>query len=376
MMRSLVWPLDTTGFGTLDHDLHRARRAPLGRHFSRAQILRLESTINYRLQRFCDKLLALGVDGDGDGSGGRSREKRSAPFDVIMAYSCFASDVISGYSFGEPLGLLEQDGWEPNWRLALYAFMRTTYLFRFVPAFRHLVALGEFFARRGWMGPDVEMLMNTVHVRLPRMISKACERATAGVETTGGDKGALFLDVLNSDVLPESDKTMPHVAAESLALLNAGTETVSWALAVVTFHLLSKPRLLARLTEELTAAVTDASRPSWTSLEKLPFLGGVVMEGIRLGNGTSARSPRIADDEDLVYRGETRGGGRKVEYVIPRGWAIGMTVVLVHSDEDLFPNAAEFIPERWLDEEGNRRRDLEKYIMSFSKGSRQCIGIK
>lgn len=334
-------------------------------------MLRLEPAINERLQRFCDKLLLAQVGGDGDGG------ERSAPFDVTMAYSCFTSDVISGYSFGESLGLLEQDGWEPNWRRGLYAFLNTAYLCRFVPAFRHLVVLGDVVARRGWLGPDVEMLRDTVHVRLPRMISKACERAAAGgVNGVGGgssgqgDKGVLFLDMLHSDVLPARDKTMPHMAAEGVALLNAGTETLSWALSVVTFHLLSRPRALARLAAELAAAVPDARRPSWTALERLPFLGGVVMEGLRLANGTSSRSARIADDEDLVYR------GRGFEYVIPRGWAIGMSAVLVHEDEDVFPNPGEFIPERWLDEEGNRRRDLDKYLMSFSRGSRQCIGIK
>lgn len=44
-------------------------------------------------------------------------------------------------------------------------------------------------------------------------------------------------------------------------------------------------------------------------------------------------------------------------------------------DEALFPDPERFEPDRWIraSEEGRR---LEKYIVSFSKGSRQCIGIK
>jgi hypothetical protein len=30
------------------------------------------------------------------------------PLDVTTAYSCFTSDVISGYCFGEPFGFVEQ----------------------------------------------------------------------------------------------------------------------------------------------------------------------------------------------------------------------------------------------------------------------------
>lgn len=358
-MRALVWPLDTAGFGTVGHDLHRVRRAPLARHFSRKQIQRLESEIHGQLQFFCDKLLALG------GGGG-------APFDVTMAYSCFTADVISGYSFGEPLGLLTQDGWEPNWRRALYSFLNTTFVFRFLPFLRPLVVFGDFFARRGWMGPDVELLMNTLHVGLPRMINKTRADAAAGAS---GEDGGLFVDILSSGALPESEKTMPRMAAEGMTMLDAGTETTSWTLSVITVHLLSKPQLLDRLTEELMAATPDARNLSWTSLEKLPFLGGVIMEGLRLSYGISARSPRVAEEEELVYSGGVRGGN-KLEYVIPRGWAVSMSAALVHHNEDLFPDSNEFVPERWIDKEGNQRRDLERYIMSFSKGSRQCLGMK
>lgn len=356
ILRSLVWPLDTTGFGTQDHDLHRLRRAPMGKHFSRQQMLRLENEIHHHIQYLCDKLLS---------------QKPDQPFDVTMAYSCFTSDIISGYSFGEPLGLLTQDGWEPNWRQATYAFLDTTFMFRFVPILRPLAVFGDFFASRGLMGPDVQMLMHTLNVRIPTMISKTWEDHAAGITR---DRDALYLDILESKTLPDSEKTMTRMAAEGTAIMNAGTETTSWTLSVITFFLLSKPELLRRLTEELKVAVPDVKKLSWPLLEKIPYLGGVILEGLRLSYGVSARSPRIATHEDLVYRGVD--GKKKFEYVIPRGWAVGMSCALVHHDEEIFPNSDDFVPERWIDEHGNRKRDLEKYLLCFSKGSRQCLGMR
>ena len=47
-----------------------------------------------------------------------------------------------------------------------------------------------------------------------------------------------------------------------------------------------------------------------------------------------------------------------------------MTSVLMHLNPSIFPQPKEFIPERWLD---NPR--LGKYLVSFTKGSRQCLGI-
>jgi hypothetical protein len=89
----------------------------------------------------CDKLL---------------KHKGQKAFDITMAYSCFTSDIISTYSSGEPLGLLTQEGWEPNWRQPTYSFLRATFIFRFMPFLKRLVVAGNFFARQGYMGLTTE----------------------------------------------------------------------------------------------------------------------------------------------------------------------------------------------------------------------------
>lgn len=50
-----------------------------------------------------------------------------------------------------------------------------------------------------------------------------------------------------------------------------------------------------------------------------------------------------------------------------------MTSLLLHNNPDIFPNPDKFDPERWMDL--TERHRLEKYLVAFSKGSRQCIGI-
>lgn len=351
----MTYPISATGFGTAGHDLHRTRRAPMGRHFSRQQMLRLEPDIRRTLRKFCGRLLGHGA-------------RRPGPFDITVAYSCFTSDVISGYSFGEPLGYLDRDGWEPNWREATYAFLNTTFVFRFVPLSRNLAAAAGAAARRGWMGPDVQLLMETLAVRLPAMVEGARRGA-------GGAGGAVFADMLESETLPEAEKAVPRLAGEGMALMNAGTDTTGWALAVITYHVLSRPEVLGRLTAELAGAGLDADNVSWAALEKLPYITGVITEGLRLSYGVSARSPRVAPEEDLVYRGEVKGEG-KVEYFIPRGWAMGCSAAVMHHNEEVFPDSYAYKPERWFDDQGNKRKDLEKCLLSFSRGSRQCLGMR
>ena len=35
-----------------------------------------------------------------------------------------------------------------------------------------------------------------------------------------------------------------------------------------------------------------------------------------------------------------------------------------------------FIPERWIGKDGKLRRDLDRHLCTFSKGSRMCLGSK
>lgn len=44
-----------------------------------------------------------------------------------------------------------------------------------------------------------------------------------------------------------------------------------------------------------------------------------------------------------------------------------------HFNEEIFPNATEFKPERWLQ---SNSKELERYLVPFGSGSRMCIGMK
>jgi len=49
---------------------------------------------------------------------------------------------------------------------------------------------------------------------------------------------------------------------------------------------------------------------------------------------------------------------------------VGMTTPLIHLNPAIFPDPLSFQPERFLE---NPR--LKRYLMSFSQGSRQCLGM-
>ena len=145
-------------------------------------------------------------------------------------------------------------------------------------------------------------------------------------------------------------------------------------LSLCTFYLINQPQTLARLRKELQSAVTDPSQlPSLTRLEDLPFLYAIIAEILRHTYGLVSRLPRIHTTEAVQLH--SQHNGIAIDYLVSPGYPISMTSVHVHKNPKIFPDPHAFFPERWLDSKGNRRKDLDKYFLSFSKGTRQCLGI-
>ena len=142
-----------------------------------------------------------------------------------------------------------------------------------------------------------------------------------------------------------------------------------------TYYLLSSPSSLSALLAELTHAMPSLQECyTWTTRESLPYLSAVILEDLRLSFEVPTRLARISPHRPIRLQSEWQG--KPIDVKLPPGVPIGMFAGLVHVDERLFPDPHTFKPERWLRADGTRDRSKEKYIVSFSKGSRQCLGIK
>jgi cytochrome P450 len=154
----------------------------------------------------------------------------------------------------------------------------------------------------------------------------------------------------------------------------AGTLTTAWTLEVIMFWLLSQPSTLLRLKEELRKAIPGpeyiGTLPLPT-LEQLPYLNAVMKEGLRLTYGVSCRLARIDPDNPIEYVDPATNR----TWHIQTGTPVGLTGVQIHHDETIFPSSKTFSPERWLDSSGQPTKDLDRYMVRFRAGSRQCMGI-
>ena len=178
------------------------------------------------------------------------------------------------------------------------------------------------------------------------------------------DHETIFHEIRNSK-LPSDEKTSTRLWQDGQVTVIAGTLTTAWSLSVTTYHLLTLPSVLRKLKAELEKAIPDPNAfVPLAILEQLPYLTACVQEGLRLSCGVSSRLQRVCPDETLVFN----DGAKK--WIIPQNTPVGMTSLLLHYDESVFPDPTAFRPERWLE---NPR--LDKYLIAFSRGSRQCIGI-
>ncbi|KAF7895089.1 hypothetical protein EAF00_006903 [Botryotinia globosa] len=119
-----------------------------------------------------------------------------------------------------------------------------------------------------------------------------------------------------------------------------------------------------RLLKELRSLPDNVT---WTQLEQMPYLSAVVQEGSRLAFGVTARTARVS------YEPLTHIPSHIKSYAIPPGTPVSTTTLSAHTATSIFPDPFILRPERWLRDDG---RVLGKFLMTFGKGERKCLGIE
>jgi cytochrome P450 len=142
---------------------------------------------------------------------------------------------------------------------------------------------------------------------------------------------------------------------ELLGLLLAGHETTATAMSWALYWIHRLPDIKEKLLQELKS-VTDPT--DWMSIFKLPYLTAVCNETLRIYPVAMLTFPRV-----VVEPVELLGHKLESDTIV-----IGC-IYLVHHREELYPDAEQFKPERFLD------RQFSPYeFMPFGGGVRRCVG--
>jgi cytochrome P450 len=333
-----------SGFATVRHDLHRLRRGVLNPYFSKRSVVRLEPVITAKISKL-----------------NRRFARASQTSEVVrldVAFMALATDILCSYAFAEDTGYLDEPDFKLEWKETVLGGFENAALMRQFPWILPLVAsLPIWLVENGHKGAAFVMRFQQ---KVKRLVQAVLDEEAD--DKPGEDSQRTMFHTLRDCDLPPSEKTLQRFCDEGEILLGAGGETTAKTLTTIIFYLVQNPALLSRLRQELRSVMPDPnSVPEWKILESLPYLSAVISEGLRLSYGVTTRLPRIAPTETLHYKG----------YAIPPGTPVSQTCYFVLMNPTIFQDPETFDPERWLD----KTKRLDRYLVSFGKGSRQCLGI-
>ena len=329
-------------FTTVDHDLHRMRRAPLDNFFSKKAVRELESNIMEKVQKLSDRFSQASEQGD-----------------VVRADCAFMAvtmDILCSYCFGSDRAYLEHDDFGQEWKETINGAWQKGALLRMFPSMASVMSI---FPRplASKLDPNMGMFL-AWQDSVKDAVTPILERRDGKEEK---NQRTIFHTLRDSDLPPE-ERTLRRLCDEGEIFTGAGSETTARTLATILYYLTTNTSCLEKLKAELDSAMPDPSNlSSWSQLEQLPYLSAVIQEGLRISYGITTRLPRVAN-EVLTYN----------DWTIPPRTPVSETPYFVLVDPDIFPEPEFFKPERWL-EDGKR---LDRYQVSFNKGNRSCIGMK
>ncbi|KAL8911363.1 MAG: hypothetical protein Q9171_003457 [Xanthocarpia ochracea] len=383
----MVTETTALAFGTVDHYIHRQRRAAVKTFVSKKTVQTFQSSICSTVELLCREFNHFAATGE--------------TFECGTYFLSWATDSVAKYLENSTYGLLDDARRRQDWQETIAQVVELTPLVKQFPFFMPFVLKVP-----GWLMQILSPKMNRVLLMHKRMRSTARQylslHTSAAKQATGAEnsnhasnsKIDAYRAILSS-TLPEIDKQPDRVAQEVLTLLVGGSATTMRVMLRVVYHVNSTPGVLSRLTKTLDAVMTTpTTNPELEVLEKQEYLAmyisvhlsrgilqlmgswdylkqvAVVKESLRIATALTARLPLVSPSKTLLY---AKDDG--TEWVIPAGTPTSMSISRLHMDPDIYVDPYNFRPDRWLGKPAQRAL-LEKYLVPFGRGARMCVGQK
>lgn len=341
-------------FGTVEHNIHRKRKLATSPFFSKRSVADAEPLLRKQAEKLC-----------------KTFEDSYTNDEVVklhIRYLGFTTDSVSEFAFARSDGLQGNvDGLE-DWAETLRMVGAVFPLLRQFPwmikvalklplwVFQLVVpVLSRFLELHKEMKIQATAFLENEKIHPTPLAVKRTERPPT-----------VFHGIYQSS-LPIEEKSLNRLSQEGLVMIVAGSESTSRTLMLATYYLLSAPHVMEQLKKELLEAMPDPMTvPPVKVLESLPWLHAVIKETFRTSAVFTTRFP-LTTPETLRYK----------DWVIPSHTPVSMTTRSTMHDPTLFPSPETFRPERWLNGALSKDgKDLTRYYVPFSRGTRICPGIE
>ncbi|KAK1450111.1 cytochrome P450 [Colletotrichum melonis] len=347
-----------------DKQEHAQRRKSWDRGFSSKALRDYE----FRVADYTNQLLAS-ID-----------KNKGKPFNISDWFNFYSFDVMGDLAFGKSFGMLKE-GIKHYFMTSLHQDMQA------IGMFSHMLWLFPIFKNTPILNENNKRFWKFVTSQVDERIANPPDRP---------DVFSWILEEYQSLKNPTWQDTL-NLYGDAYLIIVAGSDTTAASLTCLFFELAQKPDVYQRLREEIDDYFAQNEEPEHSALSKLPYLQACIDETLRLHPPVPSGVQRMTPPEGIDIDGTFIPGDTIIQvptHTMFRGKSQKETVsssTVVSADElrlsyktlladcgekqideRLFPQANDFIPERWTS-----RPDLAKdpaAFVPFGTGKYSCVG--
>ncbi|KAH3907555.1 hypothetical protein HBI56_159840 [Parastagonospora nodorum] len=340
-------------FTDCDNDCHDARRKKMAAGYSGKENPTLEPSIDTHVKELVDLV--------GKYAASQASNKPSKSMDLAKKIPYFTLDVISHVGLGESFGDLLADNDQMDYLKASEEGLKignTAFAMGF-GWLRNAVIIGRA------ISPSEQD-----QTGFGKMMAEARKIVDARRLKSTEAKSDMLASFIRNGVSGDD------LFQEAFEQIIAGSDTTAAAIRIIMLYIITHPRVYRKLQLEIDEAVKSGVAPesgvvSDAEARKLPYLGAIVREGMRVHPPVVNLFSRItpASGDVVTISGK--------EYHIPGGTLIGYSAWSMHrNNTSLYgPDAYIFRPERWLVEDADKLTKMTKTNdMVFGYGRWVCLG--
>ncbi|KAK9370997.1 cytochrome P450 [Lipomyces kononenkoae] len=334
----------TNAFSAIERHVHAPKRRIMHQFYSKSAVTAasVEESIRTRLDRASQYF--------------EQSHRENKAIDALRLFRSIAMDVVTAFQFGEDHGTnFIRDPIERDSILGKYSVQAKSWFIG-----PYLPSLAKYITPRSF----VESITFTDQWNIDNMRRSGFPPDSAAKKLIDGGFSEL------------------EAASEIADHVVAGHETTAVALTYLCWHLAKHPEIQDKLKEEIRSACGPSERipstvlPAFKDLDRLPYLGAVLQETLRLYTPIPASEPRVVPASGMWYSpSSSEYGSKESRIFIPGGVVISMQPWTLHRDSFVFPDPEKFDPERWIKSDSEMLHRMNKSFMTFGAGIRMCVGM-